>query len=62
MEAPSAHVSVKAAVSVLAEEKEHKVRLLQVREVFLVFLFKYRLLKQEKRASKLTGQLDFSIL
>lgn len=33
MEAPSAHVSVKAAVSVLAEEKEHKVRLLQAREV-----------------------------
>lgn len=28
-----AHVSVKAAVSVLAEEKEHKVRLLQPREV-----------------------------
>lgn len=33
MEAPSAHVSVKAAVRILAEEKEHKVRLLQVREV-----------------------------
>lgn len=28
-----AHVSVKAAVSVLAEEKEHQVRLLQAREV-----------------------------
>lgn len=28
-----AHVSVKAAVSVPAEEKEHKVRLLQAREV-----------------------------